>query len=781
MTTTKKGQMLHKKSNVFGRVPSASTLGFGEIAVNYNEKEPFLAIKTSGETNNFEVVKISSDKIIEQKINDAVDKVDSELNELADIVSENEFVTAYSLTELNEAINYVGSKFSDYATSADTSSAIKAVSAATSTAIKAVNDKADALSDTVVKTTPQTLSDSDKNQVKENLGISNLSTPDWNALEGEAGYIENRTHYIKVENNPYVIKKEGAYTLLKNQSNLKYDKVDIHVVGTYLDYDNEDINIDGSVTITSSEWTEGANEYGEYDIPLVSDSEFRIYTTDGIIDVISIDLFYGGNLDINITTYQAISLDEKYIPDTIARKSDTELAKISYSDLKSLRDKSRLIPCQQYRITDYVTTTTQSNTQTAGHPFDVIVIADDVNVLNENARAIQHEDDTYFSNSDLNAWELKYCIDNDSEKFEWADTTNGKGVIYYMKDEYNNECPYDFKNIQFARWKLSNPVGYRNDYDFDNDEDNWILDNSILSRYGSLKEGFYGLTGGNKNFYYDDKEDYCEYKIEYTISNSPTYCYTFGKNTDYSLNGDNKNNVIKENYSYSSNKISLNNIVFLGNNCYNNTFGVSCGGNTFDSYCYSNTFGDDCYNNKFGYYCLSNTFGNDCCDNTFGVSCWQNTFGNDCYSNTFNYYFRDNTVGNSCSYNTFGNSCQRNTFGNYCSYNTFGNSCQRNTFGNYCDNNTFGNSCYCNIFGNSCYYNTLGASNTSPKSYYRYIIFDNGNSYINLNCTSTTSSTNYYQNVRIGLGVNNKTINDSNVGQIHETLYKPTNSQTITI
>ena len=143
MTTTKKGQMLHKKSNVFGRVPSASTLGFGEIAVNYNEKEPFLAIKTSGETNNFDVVKISSDKIIEQKINDAVDKVGSELNELADIVSENELVTADSLTELNDTINYVDSKFNDYATSADTSSAIKAVSAATLAVFKAVNDKAE--------------------------------------------------------------------------------------------------------------------------------------------------------------------------------------------------------------------------------------------------------------------------------------------------------------------------------------------------------------------------------------------------------------------------------------------------------------------------------------------------------------------------------------------------------------------------------------------------------------------------------------------------------------
>lgn len=30
-----------------------------------------------------------------------------------------------------------------------------------------------------------------------------------------------------------------------------------------------------------------------------------------------------------------------------------------------------------------------------------------------------------------------------------GDGQEGKGVIYYMKDEHNNECPYDFKNIQF--------------------------------------------------------------------------------------------------------------------------------------------------------------------------------------------------------------------------------------------------------------------------------------------------------------------------------------------
>lgn len=55
----------------------------------------------------------------------------------------------------------------------------------------------------------------------------------------------------------------------------------------------------------------------------------------------------------------------------------------------------------------------------------------------------------------LSAWELKYCLDNDTTRFEWADTTNGKGVIYYMKDEHGNEAWYDFKSIKQKRFDYS--------------------------------------------------------------------------------------------------------------------------------------------------------------------------------------------------------------------------------------------------------------------------------------------------------------------------------------
>jgi hypothetical protein len=68
-------------------------------------------------------------------------------------------------------------------------------------------------------------------------------------------------------------------------------------------------------------------------------------------------------------------------------------------------------------------------------------------VVDENGQFMDKIYDDLSSGINASAWELKYCLDNDTTRFAWADEENGKGVIYYMKDEKNNECPYDFKNI----------------------------------------------------------------------------------------------------------------------------------------------------------------------------------------------------------------------------------------------------------------------------------------------------------------------------------------------
>ena len=498
------------------------------------------------------------------------------------------------------------------------------------------------------------------------------------------------------------------------------------------------------------------------------------------------------------------------------------MVEITWSNLKSLRDSSGLTPGMQYRITDYNTTTVQANTQAAGHQFDIIVVADDNHTLNENARAIRHSGDTYFSGATLEAWELKYDIDNDTTKYAWADSgATGHGVIYWMKDEWNNECPYDFKNIQFARWEQTNPVGYI----FDEGEYAYVQDSdqSWVSNY-NLKAGFYSLDGNSNDVWLFHDEDLSEYKkeISYTVSSTPAYCYTFGRGLDTSLGKKVYDNVIKE--YYNSNKLQLNNIVFLqttlSQNCYSNTFGNGCNSNTFGNDCNSNTFGNSCNSNTFGNSCGPNTFGNDCRSNTFGNSCGPNTFGNSCNSNTFGYGCYSNTFGNDCSSNTFGNDCNFNTFGNYyvsntfgnscysntfgydCESNTFGDGCESNTFGNGCYSNTFGNDCNFNTFGNSCNYNTFGESvqnfitgnatgattSAQTKDYIQYLIVENGVQYVNAYCTGTTSSSNYCQNIKIGLGLkgarssNRLQINITpQIGATTSVTYQPTGSQTINI
>ena len=363
------------------------------------------------------------------------------------------------------------------------------------------------------------------------------------------------------------------------------------------------------------------------------------------------------------------------IKDTDARKRMTE---INYASLKSLRDNSKLIPGMQYRITDYHTITTQENTRSADNQFDIIVTADSVNVLNESARAIQHSGDTYFSNCNLAAWKIWYCLDNDTSRFAWADDTNGKGVIYRIIDEWNNDCPYDFKNIQFKRYKItkanqSDLVGTylglkennaksieidANDniwcYTFTaqvavKTEDDFVIPNNAPYIDGSL-ESPYRHMGDDSSTYHDNKIG--SYLITYDDGEVPTLC---GK---YYL----PDNVFIGYFESTTNAVADD---FCCAYC---SYNIALGNN-----CNSNSFGNDCY---------SNSFGNGCSYNSFGNNCFSNSFGNNCYSNSF---------GNNCNSNSFGNKCFFNSFGNGCSYNSFGNACCHNKLNDYYTNNKFEN------------------------------------------------------------------------------------------
>lgn len=396
------------------------------------------------------------------------------------------------------------------------------------------------------------------------------------------------------------------------------------------------------------------------------------------------------------------------------------------NELVAARDAGELTPGASYRITDYITTSAQVNTAVGGHQFDVIVTAVSPSELSENASAVQHGGDTYFSNAKVEAWEIKYCLDNDTNRFAWADSVNGKGVIYYMKDERDNECPYDFKNILFLR----DGVYYYTFSALENTTDELI---DLSMQYSKIPDDYPSSMSSNTM-----EPAFESLEVGGVVFSVQTL------NFNIMLSHYDEGSLI---YGASDNKFGL--------NCKDNFFN-GCDyvqSNVFGNSCYSNVFGNTCYSNVFGNNCYSNVFGNNCYSNVFGDNCGSNVFGNNCGSNKFVDYCQSNKFGVNCGSNTFGNNCYSNKFGDSCSSNVFGDNCIANEFGYSCYSNTFSYNCYSNNFYD-------GLSGTTKKNYIRYIVLEgyvcNNNFYSNL----TTSASDYLQRIRIK-GLENATPTDT--------------------
>ena len=285
-----------------------------------------------------------------------------------------------------------------------------------------------------------------------------------------------------------------------------------------------------------------------------------------------------------------------------AALANAQVITTTWAELKDLRDNKQLIAGSLYRITDYNCTTTQENTRSAGHQFDIVLLALSNNKLAEEGWAMMNESNiydvtfadgvtkkcyiycisvadnewnivdcetlmgvgavvegdgedfiinesnksaicvedseilnqedltyNYFQNSKLEAWKVWYCLDNDTTRFTWAqekainvggvwyprykdgdigellywyDASNdegcytksenpsvddyiydsqgnedgtiegvkkaGRGVIYRLIDEFNNDVAYDFKSIQFVR-PLTDGA-----YNADTGTDTWV-------------------------------------------------------------------------------------------------------------------------------------------------------------------------------------------------------------------------------------------------------------------------------------------------------------------
>ena len=338
-----------------------------------------------------------------------------------------------------------------------------------------------------------------------------------------------------------------------------------------------------------------------------------------------------------------------------------DITSITWSELKTLRNNSELIPGHQYRITDYQCTTTQEDTQSAGHQFDIIVTADSTNKLNEKARACLHDGDTYFENSNLAAWQLWYSLDNDAERFAWADDSLGHGVIYRMIDEYNNDCPYDFKNIQFKRYKITESKSSGLVGTYLAIESNPDIGLGIDSNDSKMFYTFSYLGRGRLRLQAEILEDA---SIIGNILQS-------GNGSPYGVYGNTIKYYFDSSIENSKPIQSLNNIVFLtysnddiyygcysnsfSNNCFNNSFGNMCSINSFGDMCQGNSFGDGCYDNSFGDMCQGNSFGDMCQGNSFGDMCYGNSFGEECSDNSFGLYSSNIKLNAYYKYNTFDN------------------------------------------------------------------------------------------------------------------------------
>ena len=433
--------------------------------------------------------------------------------------------------------------------------------------------------------------------------------------------------------------------------------------------------------------------------------------------------------------------------------ASNELTKITYAQLKDLRDNNQLKEGHFYRIIDY-----SGPTDGAKHKFDIIVQALSTNTLSENAQAIQSEDDTYFINNNLSTWELKYSIDIDDDRFR-SPYFIFKGVMINdpqdSEQTYNNNVnlskttPYwsytidpstdketitlfgEFKgvisqddryfyrgvvvvdNIEYdcwQKWELTNIQGANNngfffEYVFGQEE---VFVYYLSTRVVFNNEVIFPRSNGIIYYMKDEFNNCASYDFKNILFNNN---YTFsstdsdGNIIDYSLVEHCNNNKIGtytlRNTNGYENSIVLNNIILEAD------YGEPLQGNVFKHGCFDivikaptiihNLFDIGCRNinlmsrdriflNKFGSSC-------DTINSNDRIEFSHNIFGNNCYEINMN-----------GSYNVFEESCRGiEILSDYNEHNIFKYNCQQiylNGSENY--NNIFEAFCYNIKLNNNC-------------------------------------------------------------------------------
>lgn len=153
---------------------------------------------------------------------------------------------------------------------------------------------------------------------------------------------------------------------------------------------------------------------------------------------------YQTNIEFNTPTKQILLDGVPY--------SNPSLTKVTWQELKDLRDNNRLIAGSLYRITDYNCTTTQENTKSAGHQFDIVLLALSENKLAEEGWAMMHDNiyDVTFSDGVTKKCYL-YCTSVKDNLWNVVDIETLLGSEEVEPDEIN-------ENVKTASFNFSSEL-----------------------------------------------------------------------------------------------------------------------------------------------------------------------------------------------------------------------------------------------------------------------------------------------------------------------------------
>ena len=295
-----------------------------------------------------------------------------------------------------------------------------------------------------------------------------------------------------------------------------------------------------------------------------------------------------------------------------------------------------------------------------------------------------------------------------------------------MKDEFGNECSYDFKSILFERFFIQAPA-------VTNKYQDWINNNYYSALSKTLEQQLTIIPYTSLNNDEDTTKFYYTFNTgKETAEDLTWYNAQEGKNTcrdNHFVYSCNLYNVVsdgKTTINIDKNKIVLGNNVFIGREFVSNT----CSDQGF-SY---NTILNGAKYNSFGGNFAFNIIGENFINNVFGHDCKLNILAENFQYNTTGNKFQRNCIIQNNRNNLYKESFIRNSLSHTITDNIFGNNINNSTFPDFFKNNELGG-------------DTIELKITDTVHHMRFCYFNKG--IFNISIEGDSSSNNlWYQYIR---------------------------------